>query len=97
MSGGSWAKTRSTAEWVKIFEAKNITISPLESANSGYNTISDFSNLEGEFIKNIIVKFQKSNKREKSLLPNTALKGAQSISLIDIRDIKLTNYALHRP
>jgi predicted Rossmann fold flavoprotein len=39
MGGGSWKKTGSDAKWVDILKSKNITITPLASANSGYNCI----------------------------------------------------------
>lgn len=36
LGGGSWPSTGSTGEWVKIFAKHNINITPLTSANSGW-------------------------------------------------------------
>jgi len=57
MGGGSWKKTGSDAKWIGILAAKNIQITPLESANSGYNTASKFHLLQGQYLKNIKVGF----------------------------------------
>ena len=58
MGGGSWKKTGSDAKWVETLKAKNIEITPLESANSGYDTDSKFHHLQGQYLKNIKVCFQ---------------------------------------
>ena len=57
MGGGSWKKTGSDAKWMEILAAKNIQITPLESANSGYNTSTKFHLLQGQYLKNIKVSF----------------------------------------
>ena len=62
MGGGSWKKTGSDAKWVETLKAKNIEITPLESANSGYNTNSDFHQLQGQYLKNIKVSFDRNEK-----------------------------------
>ncbi|WP_312825687.1 TIGR03862 family flavoprotein [Epilithonimonas sp.] len=62
MGGGSWKKTGSDAKWIEILKSKNIDITPLESANSGYNTDSKFHQLQGQYLKNIKVSFENNDK-----------------------------------
>lgn len=62
MGGGSWQKTGSDAKWVETLSAKNIKITPLQSANSGYNTDSKFHQLQGQYLKNIKVSFNDQHK-----------------------------------
>lgn len=62
MGGGSWKKTGSDAKWIEILKSKNIDITPLESANSGYNTDSKFHQLQGQYLKNIKVSFEGNDK-----------------------------------
>lgn len=62
MGGGSWKKTGSDAKWVDILKSKNITITPLASANSGYNTDSRFHQLQGQYLKNIKISFDGNDK-----------------------------------
>ena len=62
MGGGSWKKTGSDAKWIEILKSKNIEITALESANSGYDTDSKFHQLQGQYLKNIKVSFEVNNK-----------------------------------
>ena len=62
MGGGSWKKTGSDAKWVRTLASKNIEITPLQSANSGYNTEVRFHQLQGQYLKNIKVSFQENHK-----------------------------------
>jgi uncharacterized flavoprotein (TIGR03862 family) len=62
MGGGSWKKTGSDAKWIEILNSKNIEITPLESANSGYDTDSKFHQLQGQYLKNIKVSFENNDK-----------------------------------
>ena len=62
MGGGSWKKTGSDAKWVETLAIKNIEITPLQSANSGYNTEVKFHQLQGQYLKNIKVSFQENHK-----------------------------------
>jgi uncharacterized flavoprotein (TIGR03862 family) len=62
MGGGSWKKTGSDAKWIKILEEKNIEITPLQSANSGYNTPEKYHQLQGQYLKNIKVSFEEISK-----------------------------------
>ncbi|MEC5158306.1 NAD(P)/FAD-dependent oxidoreductase [Chryseobacterium sp. MP_3.2] len=62
MGGGSWKKTGSDAKWVETLAAKNIEITPLQSANSGYNTEEKFHQLQGQYLKNIQLSFGEYSK-----------------------------------
>ena len=62
MGGGSWKKTGSDAKWIEILKSKNIEITPLESANSGYDTDSGFHQLQGQYLKNIKISFEGNEK-----------------------------------
>lgn len=62
MGGGSWKKTGSDAKWVKTLTSKKIEITPLQSANSGYNTDSKFHQLQGQYLKNIQLSFKENTK-----------------------------------
>ncbi|WDF46458.1 TIGR03862 family flavoprotein [Chryseobacterium sp. KACC 21268] len=62
IGGGSWKKTGSDAKWIEILKSKNIEITPLESANSGFNTDSKFHQLQGQYLKNIRVSFEGNDK-----------------------------------
>ena len=62
LGGGSWKKTGSDAKWVETLKSKNIAITLLESANSGYNTNPKFYILQGQYLKNIKVSFQENEK-----------------------------------
>lgn len=62
MGGGSWKKTGSDAKWVETLVRKNIEITPLQSANSGYNTDCRFHQLQGQYLKNIKVSFEGNSK-----------------------------------
>ena len=62
MGGGSWQKTGSDAKWVETLSRKNIDITSLQSANSGYNTAEKFHVLQGQYLKNIKVSFNNEHK-----------------------------------
>lgn len=62
MGGGSWKKTGSDARWIETLTKKNIEITPLQSANSGYNTDKSFHQLQGQYLKNIKVSFGENHK-----------------------------------
>ena len=62
MGGGSWKKTGSDAKWIETLAKKKIDITPLQSANSGYNTNEKLHVLQGKYLKNIEVSFENRRK-----------------------------------
>lgn len=62
MGGGSWKKTGSDAKWIDVLTDKNIEITLLQPANSGYNTNPELQQLEGQYLKNIEVSFGENKK-----------------------------------
>lgn len=76
MGGGSWKKTGSDAKWIDILKEKNIQIKPLESANSGYNTKSEFYQLQGQYLKNIKVSFQENEKTGEIVFTKYGIEGS---------------------
>ncbi|WP_164108087.1 MULTISPECIES: NAD(P)/FAD-dependent oxidoreductase [Sphingobacterium] len=62
LGGASWKKTGSDASWVSMLEQKGINVTPLESANSGYNTEEDWSDIEGQALKNIQIRYKSYTK-----------------------------------
>ena len=62
MGGGSWKKTGSDARWFETLAKKNIDITPLQSANSGYNTNEKLHVLQGQYLKNIEISFENNRK-----------------------------------
>lgn len=76
MGGGSWKKTGSDAKWIEILKSKNIEITPLESANSGYNTDSKFHQLQGLYLKNIKVSFENNDKNGEVVFTKYGIEGS---------------------
>lgn len=76
LGGGSWQKTGSDAKWVPLLASKNIAIHPLASANSGYNTTIDFSEIEGEILKNIEVEFDGIRKKGEMVFTSYGIEGS---------------------
>lgn len=76
LGGGSWAKTGSNAKWVSLFEDKGIHIHPLQSANSGYNTCKDFSELEGQVLKNICLSYGDNFKHGEMVFTSYGVEGS---------------------
>ncbi len=76
LGGGSWKKTGSDAKWIPLFESKGIAISPLQSANSGYETTESFSELEGQVLKNIEVKFENITKKGELVFTQYGIEGS---------------------
>ncbi len=75
LGGGSWQKTGSDAKWIKVLSEKDIAISPLAPANSGYNTQDNFSSLEGQVLKNIGVRFGNVRKKGEMVFTNYGIEG----------------------
>lgn len=76
MGGGSWKKTGSDAKWVETLSQKHIKITPLESANSGYNTDRKFHSLQGQYLKNINVSFNDQSKIGEIVFTKYGLEGS---------------------
>jgi len=76
MGGGSWAKTGSDASWISLLVRKNIEVTPLQPANSGYNTSDDFSDLEGQVLKNIQVTFDSTAKLGELVFTKYGIEGS---------------------
>lgn len=76
LGGGSWKKTGSDAKWVETLTKKNIDITPLQSANSGYNTPEIFHQLQGQYLKNIEVSFQEIHKTGEIVFTKYGVEGS---------------------
>ena len=76
MGGGSWKKTGSDAKWIEILKSKNIDITPLESANSGYDSHSEFHHLQGQYLKNIKVSFGENDKTGEVVFTKYGIEGS---------------------
>lgn len=81
LGGGSWKKTGSNAKWVDILTNKNIKIVPLESANSGYNTVMDVQEFEGQNLKNIELRFQETRKKGELVFTSYGIEGSPTYYL----------------
>ncbi|UIR57963.1 TIGR03862 family flavoprotein [Sphingobacterium sp. SRCM116780] len=76
LGGGSWKKTGSDAAWIAILKNKNIAITALQSANSGYNMIAPFKNLEGQVLKNISISFGDQRKLGEIVFTKYGIEGS---------------------
>lgn len=76
LGGGSWQKTGSDAKWIPLLLCKEIAISPMEPANSGYETAIDFSEMEGQVIKNIEVSFNDIYKKGELVFTKYGIEGS---------------------
>lgn len=76
LGGGSWKKTGSDAAWISLLKNKNITIKPLQAANSGYNTTDDYASLEGQVLKNIEISFQNTKKLGEMVFTKYGIEGS---------------------
>lgn len=76
LGGGSWQKTGSDASWIPVFEEKGIEIAALASANSGYNTTEDWSDLEGQVLKNITISHQEQTKAGEIVFTSYGIEGS---------------------
>lgn len=76
LGGGSWQKTGSDAKWVTLLKDKDLEINPLASANSGYNTSTDYYELEGQVLKNIEVQFDATRKKGEMVFTSYGIEGS---------------------
>lgn len=77
LGGGSWSKTGSDARWVDLFLEKDVQITALQPANSGFNTKRDFSSLAGQVLKNIHLKFAEHSKTGEIVFTSYGIEGAR--------------------
>ncbi|MFD2555661.1 BaiN/RdsA family NAD(P)/FAD-dependent oxidoreductase [Sphingobacterium tabacisoli] len=76
LGGASWKKTGSDASWASILEQKGINVTPLESANSGYNTQEDWSDIEGQALKNIQIRYKNYTKLGEIVFTSYGIEGS---------------------
>lgn len=76
LGGGSWKKTGSNAKWIPILESKEIETTPLQAANSGYETTVNYSILEGCVLKNIEVRFENIRKKGEFVFTSYGVEGS---------------------
>ena len=76
LGGGSWKKTGSDGNWISLLKHKNIKLAELEPANSGYETVNNFEDLEGQVLKNIEVKYKKTSKKGEIVFTKYGLEGS---------------------
>lgn len=76
LGGASWKKTGSDALWLSIFKQKGIKIEPLQAANSGYNTSADWSEIEGQVLKNIQISFDDKKKLGEIVFTTYGIEGS---------------------
>ncbi|MGO3807610.1 MAG: NAD(P)/FAD-dependent oxidoreductase [Sphingobacterium sp.] len=76
LGGGSWAKTGSDGKWMALLESKGIKLNSLRAANSGLNTISNYSRLAGKVLKNIHLRFEEIQKAGEILFTRYGIEGS---------------------
>lgn len=76
LGGASWKKTGSTATWKDIFDKKDIKLIPFSAANSGYETEIDFSEIQGQVLKNIEVSFNDIKKKGELVFTSYGIEGS---------------------
>lgn len=76
LGGGSWPKTGADAKWVELFKNKYLQIEPLQSANSGYETVDSFTPFEGQNLKNIEVRFGEIRKKGELVFTSYGIEGS---------------------
>lgn len=76
LGGGSWSKTGSDGLWTTIFQEKGIAIAALQAANSGFNTCADFNELEGQYLKNIVVNYKEYSRQGEFVFSNYGIEGS---------------------
>lgn len=81
VGGGSWGKTGSDAKWIPWFMTKGIKIAPLLPANSGFNTQENWSQLQGLYLKNIVVHYQQYSRAGEIVFTDYGVEGAPIYAL----------------
>lgn len=78
MGGASWSKTGSTGMWIELLKEKDVECVPFEASNAGVNVYNweKTTELEGQRIKNVNVRFGKSSRLGDVVITKTGLEGA---------------------
>ena len=74
--GASWSKTGSDGQWVGAFADQKILVNPFQAANSGLETVLDFSSLAGKVLKNVTLRFEQIIKTGEVVITSYGLEGA---------------------
>ena len=76
MGGASWPQTGADAQWKLLFETKDIAVTDLEPANSGFNVNGLPANLHGAVLKNVIARYGENAKQGDVVLTEYGIEGA---------------------
>jgi len=76
LGGASWSVTGSNGEWEDLFHAKGIHVNPLQAANSGLNSLIDYSSLAGNVLKNVTLRFADIIKTGEVIFTSYGIEGA---------------------
>lgn len=77
LGGGSWTKTGSDGTWMSLFASKEIVVNPLVSSNAGmnFNFKAPSAEMEGQVIKNVLVKHHLTERMGEITITNYGLEG----------------------
>lgn len=76
LGGKSWAKTGSDGMWESLMIRKDVDVTALSPANSGYVTDIEFTALESMVLKNIAVKYDDILRKGEIVFTNYGIEGA---------------------
>ncbi|MDA3616262.1 TIGR03862 family flavoprotein [Polluticaenibacter yanchengensis] len=76
LGGASWPQTGADAKWIDLFKKKNIAVTDLEPANSGFNVSGLPEQLNGTILKNVTAKFGEYAKQGDVVLTTYGIEGA---------------------
>lgn len=76
VGGASWSVTGSNGEWEDLFRARGIQVNPLQAANSGLNSLIDYSFLAGKVLKNVTLRFADIIKTGEVIFTSYGIEGA---------------------
>lgn len=79
LGAASWSKTGSDADWVSLFESKNICVVPFQASNAGVNCnlpIEFLKQFQGSVFKNVIVSHNSTKRMGEVLLTEYGVEGA---------------------
>src|SRR5690606_30986917 len=74
--GASWSKTGSDGEWTKAFQGNDVLINPFQAANSGLESVLDFSALAGKVLKNVTLRYENIIKTGEVVITSYGIEGA---------------------